>query len=148
MHKIRLLSLLSLFFCAAFLFLFVSYSLILILSFVPTSFGLQDIPPIDSLKKELMFAAIAAISTATGIFSKLVYDYIMGSFDDHSSNKKLFRYGIKSAIISLIVTFAVLGSFMNQLIEIQSFIFSIVFCYQNGFFFQTIISGFKKSAKL
>jgi hypothetical protein len=86
-----------------------------------------------------------AAATALGIMSKLAYDFLSSPsfFSDVTTTSRkiailsLARSVLLSAILSPIVIYAV----YKTLSEIDDGILASLICYQNGFFFQTILAS-------
>jgi len=105
-----------------------------------SSYGVSDpyILNFDHAGKEFFSAATIALCTAAGIFSKHVYDFLsQGS--QPATVHSTFRALLRSVALAIILSPIVVGAFMNELKQIGSPIFAIIFAYQNGFFFQTIL---------
>nr|VFJ78190.1 MAG: hypothetical protein BECKFW1821C_GA0114237_11712 [Candidatus Kentron sp. FW] len=141
MIQIRVISLLVLVFVAGSIGLFLVYSYLAITHAIPNVFALTNIPDLDSVKAELVFAGIMSLSTACGIFSKFLYDHLIGVCTKSENKEAFIVSGLKSLVISLILSPVIVGGFFDKLLSAESFAFSLVFCYQNGFFLQTIIGG-------
>lgn len=128
------------------IFLFVCYYFILVMFYESSVHGINDLPSVYSIKKDIFFAAIAGIAAAAGIVSKVIYDFLLGVYPNIKGTKKVFALGLKSVCISLLLMPVVLGPFLNDLFMTKSVVFSMIICYQNGFFFQTVIGGLDRNA--
>jgi hypothetical protein len=95
----------------------------------------------------LLIRTFMAAGTALGIMSKLTYDFISSPsfYDDVAKTNRrqatvsLVRSVLLSAILSPIVIYAV----YKTLAEIDDSMLAFLICYQNGFFFQTILASRK-----
>jgi uncharacterized membrane protein len=133
---------LVLFLAAALIFTVV---FLLVLFMKEGNYGLSDSSTLTftDITKDLFSATVLAVCTAMGIFSKNLYDLMTRSQADRVGMS--FRALLKSVVLSVILAPIVVISFLDQLKEFSSPLFAIVFAYQNGFFFQTIIQqGLKR----
>jgi hypothetical protein len=85
-----------------------------------------------------------AVATALGIGSKILYDFIVaqspgGDFPKLSIRKTLWTFS-KSFLLAAIASPLVIVPLYNTLVEIDDKVLASLLCYQNGFFFQTIIA--------
>ncbi|MFO1109285.1 MAG: hypothetical protein U1E61_08890 [Bradyrhizobium sp.] len=83
-------------------------------------------------------------ATAFGIMSKLIYDFLSSSsfYEVLTTSRgqailSITRSVLLSAILSPIVLYAV----YKTLAEIDDSMLAALMCYQNGFFFQTILTS-------
>ncbi len=97
-------------------------------------YGAFDFKDTEALKTELIVFTIAASLTTFGIVSKQLYDFLT-PFSNGRGIPFHWRHSIAAMLIAPIVTF---GTF-DELLIIESNILAALFCYQNGFFFQTIL---------
>ncbi len=108
-------------------------------------YGLSDVNILnfENFEEELFSAAIIALCTAVGIFSKHMYD-LLSNVSQSATGYTTFSALLKSVALSLLLCPIVVGSFVEELKQIGSPIFAMVFAYQNGFFFQTIFQPKKQ----
>jgi hypothetical protein len=88
-------------------------------------------------------SALIVAMTLGGILSKNIYDQISGITDQPVSILKVLAslYQQGRLWISVIVCPLVVLGFYDSVVQMKSMTLLALFCYQNGFFFESIING-------
>jgi hypothetical protein len=124
---------------------FLIYALLLFALFVwlalgySGAYGAFDLDDPAALVEELQIFGIAAGFTTLGIVSKMLFDILWPDASAKGASLN-WKHGLAAMLVAPIVVFGV----FETLIKIESTIIAVLFCYQNGFFFQTILEKKKE----
>ena len=96
--------------------------------------GAFDLNNTAALKQELTAFGIAAVLTTLGILSKLVFDIVMPGGKAQGTTLN-WRHGVAAMLVAPVIVFGL----FEPLMRMESTVLAALFCYQNGFFFQTVL---------